>query len=209
MAIFDSANYNPSEPSYPQMGLRVGGGLFKKPKPVSNPLTDQYKVYNTGVQQQAGDYSNIMDEYKKLLDLSKTGGYSDTDIANIRERSISPIRSVYAGANRDVDRQRALQGGYSPNYAAVKAKMAREQSDVIGNQTTNINADLAQRIAQNKLSSIPQAISGMTSLYGTTPALSSLYGNQALQGAQLQEQIKQRKSQQGLDTISRLMSGFG
>jgi hypothetical protein len=209
MAIFDSANYNPSEPSYPQMGLRVGGGLFKKPKPVSNPLTDQYKVYNTGVQQQAGDYSNIMDEYKKLLDLSKTGGYSDTDIANIRERSISPIRSVYAGANRDVDRQRALQGGYSPNYAAVKAKMAREQSDVIGNQTTNINADLAQRIAQNKLSSIPQAISGMTSLYGTTPALSSLYGNQALQGAQLQEQIKQRKSQQGLGTISRLMSGFG
>lgn len=185
-------------------GLYVGGY-----SPQQNPLTNQYKLAYTAKEQQAGDYSNIMAGYKNLLDLSKTGGYSDSDVANIRERGISPIRSVYSSAMRNVDRNKALQGGYSPNYNAVQAKMARELSDTISGATTNINADLAQRIAQNRLTSMPQALSGMTSLYGTTPALSSLYGNQALQGAQFQNQINQQGQENNLQLISRLLSQGG
>lgn len=223
MGMFDTGYPGFSGPSYAPNRTNWSPPLAANSSeqyPSNNPLMSQYKLYNTAVEQQSGDYGNIMQAYKDLLkpgssisnlnELSRTGGYSPEDIANIRERGISPIRSVYAGANRDVDRQRALQGGYSPNYAAVKAKMARELSDTVANHTTNINADLAQRIAQNKLSIAPSAASssmepirGMASLYGSTPGLASLYGNQALQGAQLQNQINQQGNQYGLDLISR------
>lgn len=206
-------------------------------------IAGAYGLHNTAVQQQAGDYDNIMQGYQKLqnnsataspynasgarapaianlAELTRTGGYTPQGIADIRERSISPIRSIYASANRDVDRQRSLQGGYSPNYNAVKAKMARELSSQIGDASTKVNAELAQNVAQNRISTaspyasvtgqeagaqdeasrfnrtqIPQqqmqALEGQKSLYGTTPALASTFGNQALNAAQLQNQINQ------------------
>jgi hypothetical protein len=274
------------------------------PQQLSTPITQQY--------QQSGALSGAMGN---LADLSQTGGYSPQDIADLRARGISPIRSIYASAQQNVDRQRALQGGYSPNYGAVSAKMARELSDQIGNQVTNINAGIAQNVAQNKLAIAPtyaseaagqsnlsnqmgqtnagimnqanqfntgqsnqanqynieqqnqgqlqnisnqmqlnqqnagivnqsnqanidainranqantdamnqarqfniqqpmqtaqfntqqqqipqqqqmQALQGMQGLYGTTPAMSQLFGNQALQGAQLQNQINQQNRQ--------------
>lgn len=166
-----------------------------------------YGLYNTAVNQQASDYGNIMQGYKDLAsspgyqnvaNLAVTGGYSPEDQASIRERGISPIRSIYASANRDIERQKALQGGYSPNYAAVKAKMAREMSDTISNKTNDINAGLAERIAQNKIGLAPtfaaqgeKPLQMQASLYGTTPALSNLFGSQALQAAQLQNNINQ------------------
>src|SRR3990167_2914270 len=109
----------------------------------SSPLENQYKLYDSSVEQQGGDYSNIMQGYKDLIasmnspgssssytpelynysptedytssiknlqDLSKTGGYSDKDIANIRARGLSPIRSIYANAQRDINRRGVLQG---------------------------------------------------------------------------------------------------
>ncbi len=178
-------------------------------------------------------------------DYAKTGGYSDADIGNIRERSISPIRSIYSSAQEGLKRNRVLQGGYSPNYGAVSAKMARDASSKIGDITTKVNADIAEMVAKGKLSGLQglgqtsqrdnelsneanvrnadlenqvalmnaaeqrrvddinrqgqfdvQAINnqnkqqdistelasrqGQTSLYGTTPALTQLFGNQAL-----------------------------
>lgn len=112
--------------------------------PTLNPEMTQYAP--------SADYTGAVANLKAL---SQNGGYTDSDINSLRERAISPIRSIYAGANRDVDRQRALQGGYSPNYSAVKAKMAREESDSIGNQMTNVNAGLADRIAQGRLGIAP------------------------------------------------------
>lgn len=244
--------------------------------PSADSLENQYKLYNTAVEEQAGNYGDIMQGYKNLSaqaqpistqtytpesyaysptadytsavknmqGLSQTGGYSPEDIANIRERGISPIRSVYANAQRDINRQRSLQGGYSPGYGALKAKMAREMSERLAGQTTNVNAELAQRIAQNKLGIAPslaattgreselaagygaknveaaneaqrfnieqpmrtaefnqqqalKPLQGMQSLYGTTPALAATFGNQALNAAQLQNQISQQNRQRG------------
>jgi len=273
--------------------------------PPANALTNQYKLYNSGVQQNAEDYGGIMQGYKNLAasagtnanlsgykptmmqtggtqftpqtspykqsadltsaignlrGLSETGGYTPEGIADIRARGISPIRSIYAGANRDIDRNRALKGGFSPGYNAAKLKMAREMSDQIGNQVTNVNAGIAQNVAQNRLQAAPQltnvtggqsdlanqmgqnnaqmmnqgnlaniantmqtgqfnanaanqagqfnaqqrlqpqqtqlaALQGQASLYGTTPALSQLFGNQAMQHAQTQNQINQQGNQ--------------
>lgn len=171
-----------------------------------------------------------------LSGLSRTGGFSAEDIANIRERAISPIRAVYANAKRNVDRSKRLQGGYSPNYTAATAKMARESSSLMSDASTDANAEIAGRVAANKIATAGplasltageqanrndfalrrsafdrenaltkanfdekmfefpiqsklSALSGMTGLYGTTPARSALMGNMATNTAQLQNQI--------------------
>jgi hypothetical protein len=199
--------------------------------------------------QSTPDYQNAI---SNLGGLAKTGGYSDADIANIRERGISPIRSVYANAQENLNRQKSLQGGYSPNYAAVSAKMAREMSSQLADQTTAVNAQLAQNIAQNKIAtSTPyasitageqanrndfalraadianstknnnlnailesytaplqgklSALSGMTGLYGTTPAFANMLGNQANAQAGLQAGIQQGNRSAALNTISQYL----
>lgn len=98
-------------------------------------------------------YTNTAD-YTTAIGTAKnraqSGVYSPSDVADIRERGISPIRSVYANAGRNINRQRALQGGYSPNYTAVSAKMAREMSSQLSDATTRVNAQIAQDIAAQK-----------------------------------------------------------
>lgn len=112
-------------------------------------------IFNRNIQgqqyQRSGELNTAL---TGLEDYSRTGGYSDTDIGNIRERSISPIRSIYDSARRGVDRQKVLSGGYSPNHGALTAKMARESSSRIGDITTKVNADIAQMIASGKLSGL-------------------------------------------------------
>lgn len=91
-------------------------------------------------------------DFSYLRNFADTGGYSDTDISNIRERAIAPIRSIYSSANRNLLRQKNLSGGYAPNFAAASAKMAREQSGLISGQTTAANAAIAEMIQRGKLS---------------------------------------------------------
>lgn len=139
----------------------------------TNTLWDQYQ---RTLADQGRDYSNIMGRYQNFAD---TGGYSSQDLSNIRARSVSPIRSAYTGAMRDMDRQRSLQGGYSPNYMAARARMARESSAALADANTNVEASIAQMIQQGRL----QGLSGMGNMYSATPGRTSLfgqmYGNQA------------------------------
>lgn len=119
------------------------------------------------------DYGNLMGNYQDFI---KTGGYSSDDLANIRARSIEPTRAIYANMERELDRNRALQGGYSPNYAAASAKMGRESSQQISDIGRATEADIADRVQRGKLA----GLSGATNLYGTTPGLASTFGNMAL-----------------------------
>lgn len=209
----------------------------------SNPLT------YSNVSPQLTQYKTSTDVDKSLTDLSglaDTGGYSESDKAALRERGVSPIRSVFSSAQRNIDRAKGLSGGYSPNFGAVTAKMAREQASEIGNAMNNVNAGIAQNVAANRLSAAPAyasaaqreneartgaethnadimnqinefnasnnmeagrfnrgtqlgAVEGMKSLYGTTPALTSLFGQQigqATQQNQNQQQIDNQKQAQ-------------
>lgn len=124
------------------------------------PINPVFNQYTQGPDyKRSGDLNTAI---TGLSDYSKTGGYSDADIGNIRERSISPIRSIYSSAQEGLKRQKALQGGYSPNYGAVSAKMARDASSRIGDVTTKVNADIAQMIASGKLA----GLSGLSSAAG-------------------------------------------
>lgn len=211
-------------PNIPPGGL-VTRPPYQPPSNITSPtnsLTNQYNLYNSGVEQNAEDYSDIMNKYRELYkqgsnvqqptrfqpinyspigaptqlspstsnytpermnytpgaaptdvtvtgrtytpdaelvgalgkfrQLSETGGYSDADINALRARGVSPIRSVYANAQRNIDRSRALRGGMGSNYNAVNAKMARELADTVGEQTNRVNAGIAEQVAAGKLS---------------------------------------------------------
>lgn len=190
--------------------------------------------------------ADYMSSINRLKGLAETGGYSDASIADLRERGISPIRSVYANAQRDINRRNTASGGVSANYNALKSRMAREESSKIADQVTSVNAAIADKVAGNKIGvatslggltageqsernrhglatadmqndasrfnagrqdintdSKLRALSGMSSLYGTTPALTNTFGNQALQGAQLQNTINQQNIGTGLNLIGK------
>jgi hypothetical protein len=214
------------------------GDLYSQYQGLLNrsPITPERQTYS--------EDPNVSASLGILKDLATTGGLSEADIQNLRARGVSPIRAVYANMQRNLDRQRSLGGGYSPNYGAVTARMAREMSEQAAGATTDVNARIAEMVQSGKLSSAPQfasfagreaeakrgidrfnienalraqelgsgrelaalsgmrdilnqpdrrlqALSGMTSLYGTTPALASTFGNQALSAAELQQRAVQ------------------
>lgn len=222
-----------------------------------NSVTPQTATYS-----QSPDVTNSL---ATLSELSSTGGYSDADKQDIRARDISPIRSIYANAQENVERQKSLAGGYSPNFNAVTARMSRDEANKISDVTTAANAGIAQNVASNRIAAASpyasasaganaartaadarnadivnqvnqansegnlragtfnsaaktgvdennanrstqigqfnrggqlDAIRGQASLYGTTPALTSLFGNQVIQAGQLgqgQQEINQQK----------------
>jgi hypothetical protein len=188
-------------------------------------IMNRYRSFlggNTGVGGAAGggiaqsSYSDPFNSYGGYQDFSKTGGYSGEDVSNLRARGASPVRAVYANAERELNRNRALQGGYSPNFAAASAKMAREQSQGGADAMQNVNAGLAQMVQQGKLAGLGgmagiegqrlnadlqnsmfnagqansmsgeaaanqlRGLQGMNSMYGTTPGMSNMFGDQLI-----------------------------
>jgi hypothetical protein len=133
-------------------------------------------------EQTIDDFRNIFGRFEEF---AETGGYTPEGLDAIRSRALSPVRAVYSDVNRDIDRSRSLQGDYAPGYAATKAKVGREQAYTTADATTNVEANLAQLVQSGRLA----GISGMGSVYGTTPGLASTFGRQALQGQSLQNQM--------------------
>jgi hypothetical protein len=151
--------------------------------------------YNTAADQANVDYGDIMGRYREFAD---TGGYSPDDIANMRSRALSPTRAVYANAQRNVNRQRALQGGYSPGSGVLQARMAREQSQGLSDANTNVEAQLAQMKQQGRLA----GIGGMNQAYGTTPGMASMYGNLYNQRLNALTDLQGLQNQLGLGTMN-------
>lgn len=137
-----SQNVAPQSSVAPQS---VNPQSIQGPQPVSaQSVTPQQFQYN-----QSPDVTSSLAD---LSNLATTGGYTPAGIADIRARDIAPTRSIYAGAQQNVQRSRALGGGYSPNMNATQAQMARDESSQIGDINTNANAGIAQNVAANELS---------------------------------------------------------
>jgi len=97
--------------------------------------------------------------FSGFQDFAKTGGFSPADLANIRARAVSPVRAIYANAQQNVNRQRSLQGGYSPGFGVLQARMARQQGQATSDAATNAEASIAEMVQQGKLAGL-QGMSG-------------------------------------------------
>lgn len=115
-----------------------------------------------GMQASMIGYKDPFASYGGFQDFSSTGGYSADDMSNLRNRAQSPIRAVYANAERELGRQRSLQGGYAPNAIASLAKMGREQSQGISDAVQNVEGGIVNDRNRNKL----MGLSGMSNIEG-------------------------------------------
>jgi len=95
-------------------------------------------------------YNDPFTSYTGFQDFSNTGGYSPQDISNLRARGTAPIRAAYANAEREIARQRSLQGGYSPNAFALQGRMAREQGQLGADAMQNVEAGMIDTRNANK-----------------------------------------------------------
>lgn len=185
----------------------AGAGTFQNPmglelntpKPKVPSILD---LYGSAVNTQGNDYDSLMSKLDQLYsqntnapqvnyssspdvtnalgalkNFSETGGYSGSDINNIRERAISPIRSIYSNAKDNLDRQKALQGGYSPGYGAAVTRMARDSAGQIGKVTTDANANIAQMVQSGKLAALSPYASLASGESGRTFDVSQMNAN--------------------------------
>ncbi len=134
-----SANFNPTSASHVNF----------------NPMNPSESIKFNSVAPQTAEYSqsgDVTNSLANLSELSRTGGYSEAGIADIRARDISPIRSIYANAQENMSRNRAISGGYSPNFNAASGQLSRDEANKIGDVTTAANAGIAQNVAANRIS---------------------------------------------------------
>lgn len=140
--------------------------------------SDMWNDYRNSLNSQKDDYGNIMGlgggyasggndfsfdpRFRSQLDnaiagyesFARDGGFSDQNLSDIRARAIAPTRAVYANAQTNIDRQRALQGGYSPNYTAATTRMAKDLAAGLSDANTNAEAEIAQMVQAGKLAGL-------------------------------------------------------
>lgn len=260
-ATTQASDYDSIMGGYDDLINRSKSGTLMGSAPKSNAIASNYTPnYSYNRSSDLGGLVGGLQEY------SRTGGYSDSDVGNIRARAVSPIRAAYGNAQRNLERQKTLQGGYAPGHGAALAKFAREQSSLMSDASTNVNAKIAEMVAAGKLSGMQslspllsqentlqntisgrnedarretmegntqdernvrdsnmaaeqqntqgnvgaemQALSGKSNLYGTTPALTNMFGNQVLQNnqqemqaVQMANQIKNQRAGLGLNLV--------
>lgn len=124
----------------------TGPGAASTQQLAYTPITPALQQY-----QQGGAMTDALSQYQGA---TQTGGYTPEGLAAIRARGVSPIRSIYASAQRNIEQDRSLQGGYSPNFNAASTKMAREMSERLSAASTAIEADIADRVAKGKATSL-------------------------------------------------------
>jgi hypothetical protein len=106
--------------------------------------------------------SNPFQSYGGFQNFSQTGGFSPSDVANMRARGTAPIRAAYGNAERNIAQQRSLQGGYSPNAIAAQVKMAREQGQGMSDAAQNVEAGIAEQRQRGQLA----GLTGMSGIEG-------------------------------------------
>lgn len=145
-------------------------------------MGDQYSNFMKGSPISYMPSNQNFGAYGGYEDFSKNGGFSDQNISDIRARSNAPMRATYQNAQNDLDRRNRIAGGNLANYGASKAKMARELSYNLGDQSLNTEAMLAQSIREGKLA----GLGGMTNI--DTSKMQEGLGNAAqnLQGQNME-----------------------
>ena len=254
-------NYSTAAAQNQQDYSNIMGGYNTFASNLAKPtqFTNQ-TVTATNPAETAESYGYLRGAMPGYQEFAQTGGYSPTDIQELRARGVSPIRSAYSNTMMELNRSRALGGaGGSPNYIAAASKAQREMPGQMADAMTGVNAKLAEDIRTGKLAGLAgevnvggtmgglasqeagrtlqagianqnadlqrqqltqqalqsyyqnqlSALGGQTSLYGTTPAMSATFGNQALQAYQNRIALEQARNNYGLGLLGTQVSAYG
>jgi hypothetical protein len=243
-------NYNNAVTQNTQDYGNIMGAYQQFREGLGGPSQFSYQKVSAQRPKELGKAYGYLDEAMPgYRDFASTGGYSPTDIQELRARGISPIRAAYGNTMMELDRARSLGGGGgAPNYIAAASRAQRDLPGQMADAMTTVNAGLADSIRQGKMFGLQgitgtgsamgnlssaeagrmlqaamanqgadlqaqqmgeqslqnlrqmqlAGIGGQASLYGTTPGMSNMFGNQALNAWQQRAGMEQARNQFGL-----------
>jgi hypothetical protein len=216
------------------------------------------QVTNTAPKELGEAYGTLRESLPTYREFAATGGYSPTDVQELRARGTAPIRSAYGNTMQNLSRSNALAGSSgAPNYIAALSKAQRELPGQLASATTGVNAQLAEDIRSGRLagaagirgvggdigqlasadanrnlaastsnaendlraqgmgeSSLQSlrgnqlaSMGGQASLYGTTPGMSSMFGNQALNSYGQRASMDANQNASGLGLLDMQLRG--
>ena len=158
-----------------------GGGGFAAPKLKLDPryaaLEAGYKPLAQGINKALPGYEEfattggITDEMRDRIrglglfdEYTKTGGYSDADIANTRARGIAPISAFYGNLKNEMQRRNNATGGYGVGFDTASARSARDAAISGANAARDTELGINEQVRQNKFQGA-QALSGAETNY--------------------------------------------
>lgn len=252
-----TSNYNAAAGQNTQDYSSTMGAYDKFRQGMGDPTKFTFNNVSAGAPKELGEsYSMLREAMPGYRDFASTGGYSPTDVQELRARGVAPIRSAYGNTMMEMDRARSIGGG-APNYIAAASRAQRELPGQMADATTSVNAGLADSIRQgkqfglqgisgtgstlggmasgqagrelsasianqgadmqaqgmgetslqNRRGSELASLGGQSSLYGTTPGLSSMFGNQALDAYRSRAGMEQSREQFGLGLMDAQLRG--
>jgi hypothetical protein len=127
----------------------------------------------TAQQQAAGILGQAVPGYSAF---AQTGGISPQQQALTRQQAQQSVAGITQAMQQNLARQKAIQGGYSPGFAAGEANIARQGGAAAGEAVNAANLGLLQQIQQGRLAGLG-GLAGIGGEYlGQIP---SLLGTQA------------------------------
>jgi len=122
-----------------RMGREGQAGYREMSKGLGQKFWDDYGSYDQGLKSaQAG-----------FQDFANTGGFSQSGLDAIRERSVAPTRAIYEQGQSQMTRQANATG--NQNTAAARARMMRDSNSAISDATTANEANMAGLVQQGRL----------------------------------------------------------
>jgi len=166
-------------------------------------------------------YSNTMQDMDRARVLGGGGGAPNYIAAASRAQRDLPgqMADALTGVNAqlaDAIRQGKLAGlaGISGIGSTMGGLSSAEAGRMLQAAMANQNADLqrqqlSEQSLQNLRASQLAGMSGQTSLYGTTPGMSSMFGSQALQAYQNRINLEGQRNQTGLGLLGVQNQSYG
>ena len=102
----------------------------------------------------------------------RTGGYTESDKQNIRDRATSTIPSFYAGVKDEIARRNALSGGYAPGYSSSVRALSRDSARGTADAARSAELGISDRVRAGQQY-------GLTGRAGTASSAGDLSGRLA------------------------------
>lgn len=172
--------YNPIMSGY--MGLAGDGGYSAGSK--SNIMGDISGLREMGRTGGIDDASAARMRGGGVYDeMAKTGGYSDSQKADMMHQSVNSIQSGQKNTQNQLNNRKVVQGGFSPGFDAASNNLRRTSAQDASNAALNARVGIQEQVNQNR-------ITGAGGMANSENALDTLKtGNQyrGLMGASSQE----------------------
>ena len=99
-------------------------------------------------------------------DFANTGGYTEADKGNIKARALAPVGALAESARQELERRRAVQGGYAPGFDAASNRLRRDAARGAVDASLNANLEVKDRVNANKFAGAQGLTTSELGLHG-------------------------------------------